>query len=86
MNVNRKALNRKLVLKKRRADQENYDITLFELKTKWILGDVYVLLEHAQVSRELSLRAIASNLSQSLGKLALRPFNVGCHGFCLLLV
>lgn len=39
MNVNRKALNRKLVLKKRKADQENWEVTLFELKTKWILGD-----------------------------------------------
>ena len=39
MNVNRKAVNRKLVLKKLRAEQDKYDITLFELKTKWILED-----------------------------------------------
>jgi len=39
MNVNRKALNRKLVLKKRKSDQANFDVTLFELKTKWILED-----------------------------------------------
>jgi hypothetical protein len=39
MNVNRKALNHKLVLKKPRANQENCEVTLFELKTKWILGD-----------------------------------------------
>ena len=39
MNVNRKAVNRNLVLKKRKAKQDEYDITLFELRTKYIVED-----------------------------------------------
>lgn len=38
---------------------------------------VDVLLEHAQVSRKLALRAICSDLRQSLGKLSLRSFDGG---------